>query len=649
MLGHDFDPEGAEELRNPPSLPDVVVLGIVPWSARWHRPHHFAAELARRGHRVVYVSPLLAPGRISWQRVTAEAQPANVVLAQLASRDLDTIHRGTPLEWNEIATVHHTFRDMCRGLRLLCPIVFVQSPAWWPLVEWIRERSEVPLVYDCLDEHGGWNHEAAELLRAWERSLTREADLVLASAERLRRRLGADAANVLLVPNGCDPDHFAPAAAPSRTLVPPLHRPVIGYAGALSSSWFDTGLLVALAERRPDWTFVLIGPADAELQAAVDLCPNVLLLGEVPYADLPRYVADFDVAIIPFVVSDLTRATDPVKLYEYFAAGKPVVVTPMPELYPLQGHLTVATDAASFERAIAAFLRAPGDAAAREAVARPASWTARVDGFYRELIATLPSLDVVVVTYNNVALSRTCFASLRADRSYPARWIVVDNASTDETPALLAELERDDEALVIRNPTNAGFAVANNQGIRAGCGRYVLLLNNDTQMPRGGLLALAHALAWSRDVGLAGPVTNRIGNEAEIRVAYEHPSPAALVAQLRELQHTRHGRQFDIQVAALFAGIARRADLEAIGGLDEAFKIGMFEDDALADRIRGLGKRVVCCEDIFVHHEGSASFKALDRAVYLALLERNRRLFERFSGTRWQPHAHRPDRHRSVG
>ena len=72
------------------------------------------------------------------------------------------------------------------------------------------------------------------------------------------------------------------------------------------------------------------------------------------------------------------------------------------------------------------------------------------------------------------------------------------------------------------------------------------------------------------------------------------------------------------------------------------------EDDALADRIRGLGKRVVCCEDVFVHHEGSASFKALDRAVYRALMERNRRLFERFSGTRWQPHAHRPDRHRPV-
>jgi GT2 family glycosyltransferase/glycosyltransferase involved in cell wall biosynthesis len=648
MSGHDYTPEPGDELRNPPSRPDIVVFGIVPWTARWHRPHHFAAELARRGHRVVYLSPLLASGRVSWQRVAAAAQPTNVVLAQLASRTLDTVHRGTPWDWDEIATVHHTFRDMCQSLRLLCPILFVQTPAWWPLVEWIRERSEVPLVYDCLDEHSGWNHEAAELLRGWERSLVRSADLVLASAERLRRRLEVDAPNVLLVPNGCEPDHFAAAATPTATLAPPLHRPVIGYAGALSSSWFDTSLLVTLAERRPDWTFVLIGPADAELQVTVDTCPNILLLGEVPYTDLPRYVADFDVAIIPFLVNELTRATDPVKLYEYFAATKPVVVTPMPELYSLQGLLTIATDAESFERAIAAFLRAPGDAAAREAVARQASWRERVDSFYRELIASLPSLDVVVVTYNNVALSRACFASLRGDRSYPARWIVVDNASTDATPALLDELEQE-EVLVIRNPTNAGFAAANNQGIQAGCGRYVLLLNNDTQVPRGGLLALAHALAWSRDVGLAGPVTNRIGNEAEIRVGYEQPSAVALGAQFRELQHARFGRRFDIRVAALFAGILRRADLAAIGGLDEVFKIGMFEDDALADRVRSLGKRVVCCEDIFVHHEGSASFSALDRAVYRALLERNRRLFERASGTLWQPHAHRPDRHRPVG
>lgn len=630
-------------------LADVVQLGIVPWGSRWQRPHHFAAELARRGHRIVYVTPHFTLGEERWRELEQPTRPDGVVLTELSTRTRDTIHASEEWADGDVAHAHHTFWRMVDELRLRCPILLVQSPAWWPLVSWIRERAEFPLVYDCLDEHTGWNERSAAALRAWEEELAREADLVLASAQSLADRLAAVARDVVLVPNGCDAAHFAPASTPNGALRPPLVGPIIGYYGAVSAGWFDTDLVLTLAESRPEWNVVVVGPVDPETQALLDGTPNVLQLGEIPYAELPRYCADFDVAVIPFLVNDLTAATDPVKLYEYFAAGKPVVTTPLPELYPLQGLLRIADSAAAFEHAVAAYLADPGDADARRAVAADASWERRVDRFYARMLACLPSLDVVLLTHQNAALTRRCVESVLADPSYPRTLVVVDNASTDETPELLDEIEREPETVVVRNAVNAGFAAGLNQGIRAGSGRYVLVLNNDTELPRGALLGLANALARSKEVGLLGPVTNSIGNEAEVYVPYEAGDKAELDAWFRTLAWQRFGMRFDLPVAALFAAVCRRAELEAVGGIPERYQVGMFEDDELSERFRAAGKRVVCAEDVFVHHAGAASFSTLDPVVYQAIFDRNRRIFEAATGATWQHQRYRIDKTRPAG
>jgi GT2 family glycosyltransferase/glycosyltransferase involved in cell wall biosynthesis len=628
---------------------DIVVFGIVPWGTRWQRPHHFAAELGRRGHRVVYVTPHFTLGEERWRELEDEPScPDEVVLVQLSTWAKDTIHGSDGWSDDDLSHAHHTFWRLVDELRLRCPILFVQSPAWWPLVSWIRGRAEFPVVYDCLDEHTGWNEASAATLRGWEEGLAAEADLVLASASSLEARLAPLARETVLVPNGCDATHFARAAEPTKALRPPLAGPIAGYFGAISSGWFDTDLVVALAESRPDWNVVLIGPADEETRALLDESLNILQLGEVPYADLPRYCADFDVALIPFLVNDLTRATDPVKLYEYFAAGKPVVTSPLPAVYDFQGALAVADSAPGFERAIESFLDDPGDRAARRALAAEADWARRVDRFYDRMLACLPSLDVVVLTHNNADLTTRCLTSVRDDPSYDATLIVVDNASTDRTGLLLDALAGEPDTIVIRNESNEGFATALNQAVRAGSGRYVLLLNNDTELPHGALLALAGGLARSREVGLLGPVTNAIGNEARIYSPYDPDEDGALDAWFHRLAWQRFGLRFDFTVAALFAAILRREDFEAAGGIPGRYQVGMFEDDELSERIRGLGKRVVCAEDVFVHHAGAASFSVLDPVVYQAIFDRNKRVFERAAGTPWEPQRYRPDRTRPA-
>ncbi len=176
----------------------------------------------------------------------------------------------------------------------------------------------------------------------------------------------------------------------------------------------------------------------------------------------------------------------------------------------------------------------------------------------------------------------------------------------------------------------------------------MLVLNNDTELPQGVLLAFVNGLTRSRNTGLLGPVTNSIGNEAEIYAPYRPDRKEELDAWFGELAHTRFGWRFEIEAPALFAAIMRREDLEAVGGLSDRYQVGMFEDDELAERIRRFGKQVVGAEDVFVHHAGGAAFRTLDPVVYQAIFDRNRRVFESAVGRPWNPHRTRADKRKAV-
>lgn len=269
----------------------------------------------------------------------------------------------------------------------------------------------------------------------------------------------------------------------------------------------------------------------------------------------------------------------------------------------------------------------------------PATVQASLDAAVRQ---ALPLASIVIVTYNNLACTRLCLESLLRHRGYPGfEIIVVDNASTDGTPDHLRALARDHpEVSVILNQHNRGFAAANNQGLAVARGARLVLLNNDTIAPPGWLTRLLRHLD-DPAVGLAGPVTNSAGNEARIAVPYESHLDVASYALAHYAAHPRPER-FDIAVLAMFCAAMRRDVFEAVGPLDERFGVGMFEDDDYAHRVRLAGLRVVCCEDVFVHHFGEASFGKLKTdGRYAALFQENRALFEEKWGVRWKPHSHR--------
>jgi glycosyltransferase involved in cell wall biosynthesis len=206
------------------------------------------------------------------------------------------------------------------------------------------------------------------------------------------RRLHEQALDVrrdaLYLPNGVAYEHFAVEAPPpsADTGIAALWKagkPIAGYYGALAE-WFDYELLDAVAERRGDWNFLLIGPMlDASARqrgAALFKRANVHWIGARPYEELPRYLRLFDVALIPFVVNDITRATSPLKLYEYLAAGKAIITTPMPECESFSV-VQVIRDAEAMAGALDRGKAQGADEAYRaqcRRLAREHSWTNRV-------------------------------------------------------------------------------------------------------------------------------------------------------------------------------------------------------------------------------------------------------------------------------
>jgi glycosyltransferase involved in cell wall biosynthesis len=213
--------------------------------------------------------------------------------------------------------------------------------------------------------------------------------LVVTSRELARKQ--RTSCPLLHLPHGVDFEHFHQARfGPPAPAFEGSPRPVVGFFGLLSE-WFDAELVGHLADCFPDVSFVLIGQAHLD-PAPLTRRANVRHLGWVPYADLPRLAAGFDVGLIPYVENRWTRSLNPLKLMEYFALGLPVLATRLPELEGAPGPLHLARTREEFRAGLRAALGAgPGAAAEAIAVARRNTWQARAEqlsGFLEGLCGT---------------------------------------------------------------------------------------------------------------------------------------------------------------------------------------------------------------------------------------------------------------------
>ena len=258
--------------------------------------------------------------------------------------------------------------------------------------ELIEPLAAEKVVYYCADDFAAFAGYNIELVTELEQRTIAACDVVIATSETLYRQCRQQHANTHLMPHGVDFEHFASAADVPIDRLPDdlcdIPKPIFGYFG-LISDYVDLDLIAAVARRRPKWSFVLIGSARCDT-SVLDGLGNVHLLGGRPYEDLPGYCRAFDVGLIPFRMSRLTRAVNPIKLREYLAAGLPVVSSPMPEVLRYAPAVRTAETPDQLIAACVTALAASrdGNAAGRSALVQQESWQARVEQLSQIIMGT---------------------------------------------------------------------------------------------------------------------------------------------------------------------------------------------------------------------------------------------------------------------
>lgn len=266
------------------------------------------------------------------------------------------------------------------------PIVWVSKPE----MKFVADHfNNAFTIYHVVDEYGGYTglqQQQRDALARTEAQLLDQADLVIVASPELQNAKQGAGRTMLVLENGVEPAEYDDArnqqAEPADLAGIP--RPRLGYSGLIGKR-LDLDLLRATAEHRPDCSLVLIGKVDprecaAEL-ADLEALPNVYLLGEKPGSEVAAYVVGFDVGLLPYAINLETRHISPIKMYEYWAAGAPVLSTAIPAAQRHDFAVHVADSHAAFLEQLDALLLRKSDKESQRLIdiAAQNSWQARVD------------------------------------------------------------------------------------------------------------------------------------------------------------------------------------------------------------------------------------------------------------------------------
>jgi GT2 family glycosyltransferase len=244
------------------------------------------------------------------------------------------------------------------------------------------------------------------------------------------------------------------------------------------------------------------------------------------------------------------------------------------------------------------------------------------------LLAALPKgepplVSVLMLSWNAPEYTRLALDSIRAHTRAPYEVVIVDNGSGEETANWLRGLE---DVRVIYNTSNRGFAGGSNQALAAARGEYMVLLNNDTVVTEGWLDGLVDAFDRVPALGVSAVRSNRVAGVQMIS-GDRYSDMEGMHAYAAQRRREYHHRGFLVDRAIGLCLCIPRRVLDEVGGIDERFGVGNFEDDDFCLRVRAAGYRIYVCDDVFIHHFGSRSFAA-NKVDYVATMADN---WEKFS------------------
>jgi glycosyltransferase involved in cell wall biosynthesis len=304
----------------------------------WQRPQHLLTRLARQFNVTFIEEPLLVPSEqtprldeYTWQG--DDGTKVQVVRLNIHAPGYGWIGHGD----RETADLYEAMvADYLESRGIVAPIVWMYTPM---ATHFLNSVDASLLIYDVMDQLAAFKG-APAVLRQKEQWLLRSADLVFTGGLSLYHDKKVANENTYLFPSGVQIEHFARAAHADRFPKPAelanLRGPILGYYGVIDER-MDLDLLNTLAEQRPHWQIVLIGPVVKIDPADLPQAPNLHYIGMRSYEQLPAYLAHFDVALIPFARNEATRYLSPTKTLEYMAAHKPIVSTPIHDVEALYG------------------------------------------------------------------------------------------------------------------------------------------------------------------------------------------------------------------------------------------------------------------------------------------------------------------------
>lgn len=378
----------------------LLFFSDIVWEHLYQRPQHLASRLAGGGP-LLWIEPATLGTPRRWRPEKKATDLYLLTLPQfphnartrgirLASKVLSSI---PPLRWVLTLVQSALLKRACRtlGIDPAASAAFVENFQFAPLIARI---SPAAVVFDYIDDAFGFVDIPAYVRDDWRRMI-RLADRITVTAGVLQKQIARETTTpVTIVENGVNTAAYA-GTAPRPADLPADGRPVVMYVGTISH-WFDLALMDALLQAVPDVNVVLVGPVHPDCADRLNASrkfANLHVLGARAHADIPAYLAAARVGIIPFIRNPLTEAVNPVKLYEYTAAGIPVVSTAFSDDLEKLRHIAfIARSGEEFLAQVrAALARGPDvpDGARLRAFARENDWQARATAIGAEIDAAL--------------------------------------------------------------------------------------------------------------------------------------------------------------------------------------------------------------------------------------------------------------------
>ncbi len=374
---------------------DILCFSTTDWDEIWGSRQQIMSRLGKRGHRVFFIErpaglehllryPNIRINKMQRQRQGIQNIAENVWIISLPPL-LPGRYYSTKINAINQWLTYRSIKTQISDFKIKSPILWIYNPEQGNLIGKFNERLS---VYHCIDEFtAGTSGRKKQIITRLENELLARSDIVLANSLPTYQNKLTINPHTFRISSGVDFDLFSsPRKSEEITRIfSRIPRPRIGFVGNLNDR-IDFPLIEYLANKRPAWSFVFVGDTfplsmnDISITKLKSIS-NCYLLGKKPYSQIPAVIGEFDVCILPFVQNERAYYRSPLKLYEYFAAGKPVVSPPLPEPQEFLDVIYLATTPENFLSEIenALFENDSSLNQKRKLIARQNSWDVKVD------------------------------------------------------------------------------------------------------------------------------------------------------------------------------------------------------------------------------------------------------------------------------